>query len=88
MKDQPASLGVTCGHMSIPPVVVDFLDPDYCYKSVATQIRQDVGLGPARTVGDRTRDQCVRDSYSACALWRRTNSILSDIINTHLNKNL
>jgi hypothetical protein len=46
MKDRLARLGVMCGqHVSLTDIV-GFLDQDYHYKSVATQIPHDVGLGP------------------------------------------
>ena len=50
--------------MPSPPVIVDFLNQDYHYKSVATQISRDYGLTLIRPAGDRTRDGRERDSDS------------------------
>ena len=44
MKDNPVSLETMCGQHVDPPNVVDFLDRDYYYKQVATEIPHDAGL--------------------------------------------
>ena len=58
MKYHPDSLEVTCDqHVSSP-----FIDQDYRWKSVATQIPHDAGLTSLRSDGNQTRDGCVRVS--------------------------
>ena len=44
-----------------PPAIVGFIDQDYRYKSVDTQIPHEVWQAPSR---DRTWDRCVRGSDS------------------------
>jgi hypothetical protein len=44
VKDNPVSLETMCGQHVDPPNVVDFLDRDYYYKQVATEIPHDAGL--------------------------------------------
>jgi hypothetical protein len=39
-----------------PPAVVGFLDRNYHYKSVATQILHDTGLTPIHPAGERTQN--------------------------------
>ena len=40
----------------VPQPAVDFLDRDYHYKSVPTQIFHDAALKPVRTAGNRTAE--------------------------------
>ena len=59
VKDQPASLGVTCGqHIESPPVIVGSLDQECTkisnYRNL--QIPRDAGLAPVHITGDRTRN--------------------------------
>ena len=59
VTDRAASLGVTCGSMSIPPAVVGFLNRNYHYKSVATRIPRDADLSlisytSRKPIGNRT----------------------------------
>ena len=42
--DHPVTLGVTCGQHIESPTVIDFLDRNYSYKSVNTQILHDARL--------------------------------------------
>ena len=44
---------------------VGFLDQDYRYETVVTQIPHDADLALVRPADDRTRDRCVRNSASA-----------------------
>ena len=52
------------------PNFVGFVDHDYHYKSVTTEIPHDVGLELICLAGDRTQDHCVRDSdFATAADW-------------------
>ena len=44
VKDPPGSLGVIFGQYVESLNIVDFIDWDYCYKSVATKIPHGAGL--------------------------------------------
>ena len=50
-----------------PPAIIVFLDQDYCYRSVATQIPHDFGLALVNPAVGQTQDPCIqgRDSGSA-----------------------
>jgi hypothetical protein len=53
VKDNTATLDMICGlHMSFP-AFVDFLNQDYCYKLVATQILPNTGLPPIPYTGQK-----------------------------------
>ena len=47
--------------ISSSPAVVNFLDHDYRYKLVVTQIRRYAGIAKIHCVGDRARDGCMQD---------------------------
>ena len=47
-----------CQHVE-STAVVNFLDHDYCYKSVVTQVPYDTVLTAIRSAGDLIRDRCV-----------------------------
>ena len=47
---------------STPSAVVDFLDQDYCYISVTTQILHSVELALICPAGDRTQNYCIKCS--------------------------
>ena len=55
------------GIPSTCPKHCSFLDLDNCYKRIAKQILQDIGLALIRTAGNRTCDRYVRGSISASA---------------------
>ena len=48
MKEHPVSLEVICGQLVESLAVVGFLDENYHYQSVATQIPHDARLAPVR----------------------------------------
>ena len=52
------------------PAVLEFLDQDYRYKSVAMRTLRDSGLTPTRSAGNRTRDCYIKGNDFA--LQRRT----------------
>ena len=85
MKD-PASLGVIYWETSSSPAVVGFLEQDYSYKSIATQIPHNARLAPFRPHGDRSRDHCVPLRYSAEQLDFRYNKILNPSLYFSNNK--
>ena len=51
LNDHPASLGRHVVSISCFPAVVGFLDDDYRYESVVTQISHDAGLAPISYTG-------------------------------------
>ena len=55
VKDHPASLGLTHGSMLNFPATVGFLDQNYCYKSVTTQISHNAGLALVCMLGIKPR---------------------------------
>ena len=51
IKNYPAGLGVNCGQHVDSLAIVGFLDRDYRYRSVSTQIPHDAGLAPITYTG-------------------------------------
>ena len=51
---------------SCPADVVGFLEQDFCFKSIATQIIHDAALTPNCHARDQTRGCCVSGSDSLC----------------------
>ena len=77
MKDHLASLGLMfCQHVESLSHFY-FLDQDYRYKSVATEIPYNAGLTPVRTAEERTRDSCMQGNDSAAAQRCRTMLIIA-----------
>ena len=72
MKDYPANLGVKYGEQVESPAFIDFLNRDYSFKSITTQISHNVGLISIRFGRNQTRVRCLRSSDSAYAQQRRT----------------
>ena len=54
------------------PAIIVFLDQDYHYKSVATQIPHYAGLTPIHPARDRSWEHCVQDNDSVSVPLQQT----------------
>jgi hypothetical protein len=59
VNDHSASIGVPRGQHIESPAVVGFIDRNYRYKSVPTQISHDIGLAPIPYNGRKSTTQGI-----------------------------
>jgi hypothetical protein len=68
VDDYPANLEVTCGQqVSEFPAIVDFLAWDYHYRSVATQISQDIELSVIPYMAEKPSHIKLQISTASCS---------------------